>query len=144
MHLLYGQDAVVAQKVSEIIGIKFEMFAAIGVVNERDELIGGVVYNNFYRDIHGQPLSIELSLGMLDKRWCTRNNVRALLAYPFIQLSVKRVQVTCREDDVFLRKLHERFGFTFEGIAREAHPLGGNSSVSSMLKQECFWIKNAL
>lgn len=141
MKLLYEHHEFVAKQVSEAIGIDLTVgpYQAIGVIEDDGKLIGGVVYNNFISGPFG-PISIELSLAMVDKKWCTRNNIRALLAYPFSQLLVKRVQVTCREDDIFLRKLHARFGFTFEGIAREAHPQGGNSAVSSMLKHECKWI----
>lgn len=144
MQLLYGHDEYIANQVSNVIGIDLTTgpYRAIGVVENDGKMIGGVIYNNFTCGPEGKPISIELSLAMVDKKWCSRNNIRALLAYPFIQLDVKRLQVTCREDDVFLRDLHARFGFTFEGIARDAHPLGGNSAVSSMLKHECKWIEN--
>lgn len=140
MPLLYGHSEYVISEVSKAIGVELGIGTGIGVIEDDGKLIGGVVYNNYQLTADGKPLSIEMSLAMVDKKWCTRNNIRALFAYPFIQLDVKRVQVTCREDDTFLRDLHKRFGFTFEGIAREAHPLGGNSAVSSLLKHECRWI----
>ena len=143
MKLLYGHDEYVAKEVAKAIGyVDFGPCVAIGVIEDDGKLIGGVVYHNFIVGPDGKPICIELSLAMVDKRWCTRHNISQLLAYPFSQLNVKRVQVTCHENDTFLRKLHARFGFTFEGIAREAHPLGGNSAVSSMLQHECKWIKH--
>lgn len=142
MKLVYDQHEYFIREVSNAIGVDLGVGKAIGVTEDDGKIIGAVIYNGFAVDAQGKPLSIEMSLAMVDKKWCTRNNIRALFAYPFIQLDVKRVQVTCREGDLFLRDLHKRFGFTFEGIGRMAHPLGGNSAVSSMLKHECRWINN--
>lgn len=111
---------------------------AIGIVVD-DTLIGGVVYNDFRLGKDG-PLSIEMSIATVDKRWINRNNLNALFAYPFIQLNVKRVQATTRADNAAVCRFLARLGFTFEGIGREAHPLGGDVAVYSMLQPECKWI----
>lgn len=138
--ILYGHNIEVAEWVFSQLGIDdlCSTDKAIGIVKD-GKLIGGVVYNNYRVGSDLLPLSMEMSIATIDKSWISRNNLRALFAYPFIQANVKRVQATTRADNAHVRRFLARLGFTFEGIGREAHPLGGDAAVYSMLKHECIW-----
>lgn len=140
--LIAGQDEVVKALVSKLTGINgFGPCATLAIL-EDDEFVGGALYSNYIESPDGEPVSIEVSLATLNKRWATKNNLRGLFSYPFIQLNVKRVQATTKAGADAVRSLLERLGFTFEGIGREAYPLGGDAAVYSMLRSECKWIEN--
>lgn len=142
--LVYGQDALIASWVCQQLKIKpypDGMYRAVGITHQ-DMLIGGVVWHNYHEDASGRPQLIEVSLATVDKRWATRHNLRELFLYPFSQLRVKRVQATCHRKAKRVRRTLERLGFHFEGIVREAHPLGGDAAHYSMLQPECKWIIN--
>lgn len=81
-----------------------------------------------------------MSIASISPYWCTRKNLYVLFAYPFIQLSVKRVQATCSVDNITAHQFLKRLGFQKEGIAREAWRDGGDAVVFSLLKPECKWI----
>jgi RimJ/RimL family protein N-acetyltransferase len=137
--LIYGRDVEIAAWVSAKIGEpNFGQCSAIGV--ELDgKIIAGVVYSN-YVEHHGKPISIELSIASIDKRWCTRYNLRELYAYPFLQLNVQRAQVSTPVESQGVVKFDEKLGFKYEGTARKAHFLGGDMVVLSMLRDECRWL----
>lgn len=140
--LIYGQDAAVASWVCRQLKLKpfpEGLYRGIGIVHDGRD-IGGVIWHNYHEDNFGNPLLIEVTLATVDKRWATRHNIRELFAYPFIQLNVKRVQATCHRKAKRVRTTLTRLGFHFEGIVREAHPLGGDAAHYSILKPECKWI----
>lgn len=140
--LVYGQDAEVASWVSQRLKIgpyTPGLYRAIGVTHN-GRLIGGIVYNNFYLNAKEKPLSVEMAIATIDKRWCTKHNLRELFSYPFTQLEVGRVQATCHRKAKRVRATLKRLGFSFEGICREAHPHGGDAALYSLLKHECKWI----
>lgn len=138
--LVYGHDSIISKWVSCQIGNPdFGLCRAIGVMIQ-EKLIAGVVYHNFIKSPSGEPISIEISCAAIDKRWSTRHNLRELLRYPFIDLGVKRLQVTIPVESKGVRKFNEKLGFKYEGTGRQAHFLGGDVDVLSMLKHECRWI----
>lgn len=146
MKLIVGQDKGVTTWVS--LGLfktsdafDLNLSRAIGI-SHKGKLICGVVYNNLQTDIYDKPYSIEMTIYSIDKRWCTRDNIAALFAYPFSQYNLKRVQATTREDNGHVRAFLERLGFKLCGIARMGHPDLCNAAVYDMLKHECRWIKH--
>lgn len=141
--LIYGHDAQVAFWVCKQLKLKpyaEGLYRAIGIVRDGRN-IGGVIWHNYHEDNFGNPLLIEVTLATVDKHWATRHNIRELFYYPFIQLGVKRVQATCHRKAKRVRTTLKKLGFSFEGIVREAHPQGGDAAHYSILKNECFWLK---
>lgn len=142
--LIYGHDEAVANWVAGQIKhppYPSGMYRAIGIMLD-NSIIGGVIWHNYHEDFSGRPLLIEVTIATIDKRWCSGHNLRELFAYPFIQLGVKRVQATCHRKAKHVRITLDRLGFHFEGIVREAHPLGGDAAHYSLLKQECKWLNH--
>lgn len=141
MDLLYGADLYVKNWVGDKIGTRdFGACKAIGVLRG-PLLVAGIVYHNYIESPLGKPISIEVSMAAIDKRWANRRTLRALFAYPFLQLGVGRVQVSTPAESRNVRKINEKLGFVYEGTGRKAHFLGGDVDVLSMLKEECEWIK---
>jgi RimJ/RimL family protein N-acetyltransferase len=140
--LLYGVDDGVANWVSkEIFGIygQFKNYRSIGIIDD-NKLLAGIVYSNYHEKIDGTPLSLEMSIASIDKRWCNRHNLKALFDFPFIELRLKRVQTLCSKNEGDIMNFNKRLGFTQEGTHREAWPMGGDAVSWGMLKSECKWI----
>lgn len=136
IHLVYGYDQNVALWVAKRLGItNIGPSTAIGIANGCF-IIGGALYNNYHTDNYGRGLFIEMSFATLDKRWASRGRIAALLAYPFFQLRVGRVQLTIAKRDKSTRRFVERLGFKLEGIARKAHHNRTDSAVYSLLQHE--------
>ena len=133
--LLYGHDEYFIRLASERFNINFRPCTAIGL-SHKDRIIGCVIYNNFHRDIRGFPMSIDASVLMLEKAPLTKYNLHALLSYPFSDLHVRRLEVRVARKNRIHRKLAERMGFVFEGIAREAYEAGGDAAIYSLLDTE--------
>lgn len=141
--LIYGQDPAVASWVCRHLKLKpfpEGLYRGIGIVHEGKD-IGGVIWHNYHEDNFGKPLLIEVTLATIDKRWATRHNIHELFQYPFRQLGVRRVQATCHRKAKRVRTALRKLGFSFEGIVREAHPQGGDAAHYSILRNECFWLK---
>lgn len=138
--LVYGHDDLVTAWVASHLNHDFGPSSSIGVI-VGEQLIAGVVYSNYIEGPYG-PVSIEMSIATTSPKWASRETLHRLFAYPFIQLGVKRVQASTARKNKEARRFLERLGFTFEGIARQAWPHGGDMAVYSMLKPECKWIKS--
>jgi RimJ/RimL family protein N-acetyltransferase len=118
----------------------FKNPVAIGF-RDGEKIVGGIVYENFKRDCYNEPLSISCTIVSLDKRWATRNNIRALFAYPFITLKVRRFEAETAKHNQLSNSILLRLGFSLEGCAREAWPYGGDANLYSILSTECNWLK---
>lgn len=120
-------------------GFDLEKDKAIGIEKE-SQLICAVCYSNYQTTTNRQPLSIEMSIYSVDKRWATRQNLRDFFTYPFIQLGVKRVLTICSAHDQGVIMFNKRIGFMPEGYHRDAFPDGGDAVSFGMLKKECKWL----
>ena len=116
-----------------------EKAVAIGEILD-GKLICVVVYNNYLSCVDGSPHQVEMSIASIDKRWATRKTLRAFFAYPFIQLGLKRVQITSKTDAEGVNSMLKRLGCTHEGTHRKGYVTGEDCYSWSMLKEECRWI----
>jgi RimJ/RimL family protein N-acetyltransferase len=126
MKLLFGSDLFVADWVAQRIpsaarrmheselGQAFGPATAIGVVDSRGELVGGLVYHAYDKWCR----SIELSCAATTGRWLTREIVCALLRYPFDQLSCVRVTCVTPRRATSVRRFLQHLGFKREGLVR--------------------------
>lgn len=95
-------------------GIDWGPCEAIGVADEDDNLIGGVVFSN-YQPHFG---NIEVSFAAIRRSWLTPNLVRGLLSYPFDQLGVRRITTLTPKRNRSARQFLKKFGFVEEGNVR--------------------------
>lgn len=138
--LLYGADDDVCEWAGvQLFGDKTIFHPpAIGIgVISGEKLIAGIVYNNYRPGIVG---SIEMSIASIDKKWCSRHNLKQLFSYPFAQLKLGRVETHCRAQDEGVMMFLERLGFAKEGVHRMAYHDGSNAISYAMLKSECRWL----
>lgn len=136
-----GMDAFVVRWVARELGMDPETYRpGSGLAIMLDGLlIGGVAFHGYVRHKNGS--SIQASIATRSPRWATRRVLREMFAYPFNQLGVTRLWVMASRKDKRARKLQERLGFKFEGIARAAWDGKVDAAVSSMLPNECRWLK---
>lgn len=119
MRLLIGHDQTVAKFVLDQIpwAHDFGPCVAIGVLDNKNALVGGVVFHNYMREYR----SIELSAASLTPRWLTKPLIRGIMSYPFDQLKVQRVSALTPRKANSARWFLEYFGFKREGLARKGY-----------------------
>ena len=104
---------------------------ALGVMDSKDKVIGGVVFhgwNSHYR-------SIEVSCAADSAKWLSRGIIHAILSYPFEQLGCERVSSATKADDKRTRHVLEALGFQYEGTGRRM--FGDHDGVGySLLRDE--------
>lgn len=133
--LAYGGpefQANVAAWVGERLSIPLEAFgsyAATAVVRDGD-IIAGVVWHNYREHM------IEVSVAANDARWATPRILGGLLAYPFQQLGVSRLQAIVRRRNARSRRFVEGIGFKYEGKARRGWDGRQDAVIYSMLPDE--------
>lgn len=118
MRLVYGYDQIVsnwvAARIPNMGGLPFPPSTAIGVVDNNDQPIGGVVFTN-HQPQYG---SIDISCASITPRWLTKRLIRGIFAYPFGQLKVGRVTAITPRTATSSRRFLEQFGFKLEGLVR--------------------------
>jgi RimJ/RimL family protein N-acetyltransferase len=134
--ILIGADEMVAAWVSARLPEAggFEKYKALGVVRG-GKIVGGVVYHHYIGH------DIRASVAYENNGLASSGVVRALFAYPFLDLKCARISVKVSRNNKKSRKLIEGLGFKLEGV----HPKGMdgiNDAFSyGMLKEHCRWIK---
>lgn len=133
---LYGEDAAVARWVGDRLDIvDFGPCAAIGFMRN-DELIAGVVYNNWHHP--SDPGLIEASIASTTPRWCNRATLAVIFGYPFNQLGCRRLTATTEAKNQPVRAFLCHLGFREEGVIRQGFPTD-DAVVYGMLRGEWPW-----
>jgi hypothetical protein len=108
LQYVYEQHEAVAHFVAQLIphdrgGGGFGNCKAIGVLDEHGNAIAGIVYYGYNRHAG----TIEIAGAALPKsRWLTRETIRRMYEYPFLQLDVQMiVQRTPADNESLLRQL---------------------------------------
>lgn len=139
MTLVIGYDEVVANWVKAQIPHAVNGFGpcvAVGMAID-DMLIAGVVYHE-YRPAYK---SVQMSIAAVSPKWATKGNLRAIFAYPFLDLKVNRATAITPKRNRRARHLIEGTGFKLEGCARRGF-LSDDAVIYGMLRDECRWIRN--
>ena len=122
MRYLYGHDGEVADFVAQLIpscrSRGFGNCKAIGVIDKEGRLIAGIVYHNYDPDAE----IIEISAAALPKQnWLTRETLRHMYQYPFLQCRCQMVVQRVPLDDERQLRMMAVFGFT---LIKVIHMLG--------------------
>jgi RimJ/RimL family protein N-acetyltransferase len=87
------------------------------VVDRHDNLIGGVVFNQY----QPQYRNIEVSFASIRPDWLTPRLVTGILAYPFDQLGCGRITSLTPKKLRRARQFLQKFGFKHEGTIRAGY-----------------------
>ncbi|MGL4859835.1 MAG: GNAT family N-acetyltransferase [Enterobacteriaceae bacterium] len=107
---------------------------AIGL--ERD---GALVAVTYYDGFSATDCNIHVASDG-SGRWLTREFLAHVFAYPFIQLSLRRVTGLVPVNNPRALQFDLKLGFRLEGCCRDALPDGTDLYILGMLRRECRWI----
>ena len=137
--ILIGADTLVGEMVKSRIphmrGRTWEPYTALGVVR-RGKLVGGVVYHGY------RGFDVQISAAFDQAGWALPGTLRALSAYPFLDLEVERVSVLTGRRNRKARKLLHGLGFKFVGVAKRGLDGNEDAYIFEMLKENCKWLKD--
>jgi len=133
---VYGHDQLVADFVAQLIpscrgrGLPKDA-RAWGVIDENGRLVAGMAYHNFDPDAG----TIEMSGAALPGvQWLTRETIRRMYVYPFLQLGCQMVLMRVDAEDTRLLRQLAALNYSFITIPRL---LGrGKDSVLCLLTEE--------
>jgi len=114
---VYGHDETVGAFVASLVPHCRRGFGnckTIGVIDEEGHLMAGLVYHNY----DPEAGIIEISGASLSPRFLTRETIRRIYTYPFLEIGVQMVvQRNPAEDERLLRQLAV-YGFMFIAVPR--------------------------
>lgn len=143
--IIYGMNEALSDWVSMNVlgatGLYDECSKAIGNMVD-GKIVAAVTFNQFRTRPDKTIFTLEMGIYSCDRRWATKDFLRAVFEYPFVQLGLDRVSTACSAERPEVINFNEKLGFIREGYHRRAFPLGGDSVSFSMLKEECKWIKH--
>lgn len=107
-------------------------YQAIGVLDESNTLVAGVVFNE-YQQTFG---TIMVHLAADTPRWASRNVIRAILSYPFVQLKCRKVWGATPDHLTRVLRFNHGIGFVREAVLRHHYGEGRHAVITSMLASE--------
>lgn len=129
--LLFNADEFVNAWVRKRLGWDLRDGRAIGVMRD-GQLIAGWVYHRTW------PHAWELSVASTDPRWLSKKTLKIMFGYPFSQ-GCERLQCLTVRGNKRARKVMERLGFKYEGMARKMGPNREDLACYSIMSDECNW-----
>ena len=133
MHLVFGHDAVVWQWAEARAGQVLQPHLAVGIVDTQGTLRGCFLLHEV------TPYTAELSV--YAEATLTPNVIRAIFAVPFVSLGYGRLQTTVAKDNTRAKKENPRWGFKFEGTARDFFGEKQDGLRYAMLKRDCRFLR---
>jgi RimJ/RimL family protein N-acetyltransferase len=119
---VFGQDQIVADfvasRIPECRERGFGKCKAIGIINDKGQLLGGLVYRNWHPELG----TIEISgAAVPGTNWFSRRTIQIMHDYPFYQCDCQMVIMTTMADNRIVLRILAAIGYAFHYIAR----LGG-------------------
>jgi len=107
-----------------------------GIGNEfNGELVGGVLYEGFT----GKNIWMHVA-GKPGTRWLTRDFLREVFSYPFLQAGCDRVTGYVEASNLAARRFDEHLGFKQEAVLKGAAHDGGDVILYVMWKEDCRYV----
>lgn len=119
MRPLFGHSETVSEFVRQFgDAYAFRNCTAIGVIDNEDRLVAGVVYSNW---MPGRG-TIEVSAASTTPHWMNKTILKVITAYPFDQLDCQLVYMRTSEKNTRLHQTLKRFGCDAYAIPRLRGP----------------------
>jgi RimJ/RimL family protein N-acetyltransferase len=110
-------------------------YEAIGVARY-GRLVGGCLFTDFTPCRDGATIQIWAA----GHDWISRRVVREMLGYPFRQLGCHRITALTGRHNRESRRLLQKLGFKFEGVARAGYGPGRDAFLYGLLRDEQRWV----
>ena len=132
--LLFGFDEEVSLWIAERmpVPVTLDGSRAIGVVDSNNNMMAGIAYYNHLPEFE----TIELSFASDNPMWARKENIRALLSYPFEQLNVFKCWISIPSDNARSLKTTDHIGFKHEATMRHQFGNGKHAILKRMFKPE--------
>ena len=132
--IVQGQPVVdwVAKQMKR--GEGYGLSVGIGIQNENQEIIAGVVYNEF------NGVNINAHIAGMGKNWLTREFLFAIFDYPFNKCGVKRISAFIEDENTKAIEFDKHLGFEYETRLKDAY-INGDILVYVMRRENCRWLK---
>jgi RimJ/RimL family protein N-acetyltransferase len=105
----------VAAMIPHVAARGFGACRAIGILDDKDELVAGLVYSHF----NPEAGYLEISGAALPRhQWATRQTLVVMHAYPFLQLQCQMVVMRVAASDERLLRQLRALGYEFIGVPR--------------------------
>lgn len=135
-----AQKAMLIKYLSDKIGVGAEYlvghmpYEAAAVVR-CERFAGAVLYTNY------RETSIEMGWAG-EPGWATREHLRDMFAYPFIQLGCLRVSGCIRRSNSASRKFAKDIGCREVGVLEHEYGPGEDGILYTITRDSCRWIKS--
>src|SRR5579859_588373 len=127
---------VLVRWVSERLGIAdFGPCVTIGV-QHKGEIVAVALYNKYLHP------NIEITFAIGSPCWASPGAVRAIFAYPIIQLGCKRITATTHHKNEKARAFNVRLGFKQEGYHPDVFEDGDAVTYGLLRKDAERWLKD--
>ncbi len=136
MKLLRGHDATVAQWVGDRLDGFFPgPVRAVGVIDDGGVLCGGMVLNWVHNSTAEMTIATTGDV-------ITPRVAREFFRWTFLELGVWRLQVRTSKRNKSVKRNAPKWGFRFEGCARDWYGPGSDALVWYMTPTLCRWISH--
>ncbi|MFC3074920.1 GNAT family N-acetyltransferase [Shinella pollutisoli] len=132
-------DEMIAWARERIDGAGFRDDARAIGLREDGAWRGVVVYDNFTTT--GCWISVASDAS---RRWLTREFIVRSMIYPFVQLGYPRINACVSCKNAASLAFCDGFGWTQEGVMREAGSEGEDLIIFGLLRRECRWLPGRL
>jgi RimJ/RimL family protein N-acetyltransferase len=102
---------------------------ALGIVSA-GEIIAGMAVGAWERG------NVEISFAADSPRWATRDTIRRLMAWPFVQLDCHRVTTRIAASNARAIRFNEGIGFKREGVIRRGYSRTEDAVLLGLLRDE--------
>ncbi len=131
--LIYGHDRELSLWAGQHLGYAGPIRGAQDPVAIGVARGGAIVAAAVFHDYRW--VSIEVTFVTTSPSWASRNNIKAILSYPFVQLGCKRLTAITPEDNRPARAFLERLGFVQEGVHPDSYADNDAAAISYGLRR---------
>ena len=135
MQLLFGHDASVTQWAAQKIDGLTQPTFAFGVIDKEGALRGCFILQEI------TPNTAEFIV--YAEAPCTPNVFFTFFDVAFNRIGYGRLQTTAQKSNAKAKKENPRWGFKFEGTAKDFFGQGQDALRYGMLKANCKWLRKA-
>ena len=136
MKLLFGADdeviAWIVERVENNHGRGFGEARAVGVLNDDEQLVAGIVFFNWFPEAG----TIEMGIAADTPKWATRRIIARLLSYAFDDCNCQRVTLVTGEDNADAIRLATGVGFKKEAVIVSGYGRNKNAVLLRLLDHE--------
>lgn len=133
MPLLFGHDADVADWVAgKMGGLVVFPHAAIGMLDHNGVLRGAFVFA--FHNAHTAELTLYSENVITNDMW------RGAMSWVFEDIGIGRLQIRTERKNKAVKRAAPKFGFRFEGVARDYFGPGDDALLYYMTPATCRWI----